>query len=142
MKSLLYFSIPLSILCFVCFTASGEYEFYAGGNIEWREEVVGFPFIWMMDGVNSLTMKIAIVPLALNFLIYFTVCSLTIYPFLPILRNSKRLKIGIPLVSVLIAAPWFLFFTLSDTWYILNFDTSGYDIILKNYHFTLYGMVG
>lgn len=133
MKNICYFSIPLSLLCLVCFTASGEYE---------SSKVIGFPFIWMMDGANTLSQTIALIPLALNYLIYFASCSLVIYRFVPILQKKKVLRVGIPLVSLLLTAPFFLILAAFDTQFVLIFDTWwGYDIILKNYHFTFYGMV-
>jgi len=145
MKNLFYFSSILSLLLFILFTATGEYAFYINNRLERSVDVVGFPFIWMMDGVNSLEVDIAIMPLLFNLLIYFISCSLVLFPFSAFLtkisERYKWVKMTFLIVSFIVIVPWFLLMSVNEIYFVSSFPTEGYEMILNNYHLTFYALM-
>lgn len=127
---------------FVCFTGAGQHLYYAQGNIEWQVDVVGFPFIWMMDGVYSISLIVAVIPLIANFGAYFFISTIAIYPMSSYIENRKRIRYSIWVIALLLVIPWFGIFMMNDQMYHLFFDTKGYEVKLINYHFVFYGIVG
>ncbi|TEW50154.1 hypothetical protein [Psychromonas algicola] len=145
MKNIFYFSTTLSLLLFILFTGSGEYAFYINNRLERSVDVVGFPFIWLMDGVNSLEVDIAIIPLLLNLLIYFMSCSLVLFPFSTFLKKiserSKAIKIAFFIVSFIAILSWFLLMSVNEIYFVSSFPTEGYEMILNNYHLSFYALI-
>jgi len=145
MKNLFYFSTPLSLLLFILFTGSGEYAFYANNELEQSVEVVGFPLIWMMEGVNSLEIYIAIIPLLSNLFIYFISCSLVLYPCSSLLKKvserHKRIKMTFLITSFILIIPWLLLMSINSLVFVSSFSTEGYEMVLSHYHFSFYSVI-
>lgn len=133
-------SIPITLVVFFLFSASGEMLYMAGGNIEGRTEVLGFPFIWVKDGASSLAVDIAIVPLLLDFLIYlFIITTICVYSFKK--PYPKKAIIILWVVSIAISAPYFTVYLL-DPWVTVFIEyLPHYELVLYDYGFDFGGII-
>lgn len=135
MRRLFFISFPLSIIALFILTAKGEMTFVDGPN----ENVIGFPFLWAMDGINSMSLEIAFLPLIGNFLIYLLITSLI---FIPISKNFRKYK----LISIML---WSISILVCAIVGVLTFIDPNFTILFKfpeeseliNYHFAFFGII-
>jgi len=86
--SRLILTTAITALLILVISSSAQYVFTDGPS----EKVVGFPFIWAMDGVNSLSITLFILGLLANFLIVFTLVFFIGELFLKIFSLRKRIR--------------------------------------------------
>jgi len=86
--SRLILTTAISALLILVISSSAQYVFTDGP----LEKVVGLPFIWAMDGVNSLSITLFILGLLANFLIVFTLVFIIGELFLKIFSLRKRIR--------------------------------------------------
>lgn len=135
MRRLFIISFPLSIIALFILTAKGEMTFADGPNVN----VIGFPFLWAMDGVNSMSLEIAFLPLIGNFLLYLLVTSLI---FIPTSKHFRKAK----LIGTIL---WSISILVCIIVGILSFIDPNFSIAFKfpeeseliNYHFTFLGIL-
>ena len=140
MLKYLRYSLPFTIFCFAWFSAGGVYEYYAQGQLEWSRQAIGFSLFWMFDGINSLSFTVVILPLVVDVVVYFSICSLLLYKIVKYLEADIYVKWGLPIIFILLSIPWLLCF-FGDASYQLIIDTAGYQVKIKNYTYVIFSLV-
>jgi len=89
-------------------SSTGQYRFVDGPP----EEFVGFPFIWAMDTVNSLSIRLSLTGLSANILVYFSTLyclGIGINSLYTLPKKINKIVLGVAVAILLVAWMFALF---------------------------------
>lgn len=104
----------------------------AAGSVEAESISHGLPWVWLQDGANSLSLRLALQPLVLN-VIVLSLLSFPIALWLNTKFSAKYLANALYLLSFLIGAAYYTLYLSAEVTVLENFDFKGYELERRHY---------